>query len=161
FTTPAAPTITQNGNVLTCSPASSYQWQLNAVDIPGATNQSYTVTQNGLYTVIVGDENGCVNSASLSVDVTGMTDLAGENIISIFPNPSNGNFFIEISDCSENNFSIEILNALGKSLWAQNIVPLHADCKSEINLENFPPGIYILEIKTENTFLKKKIIISN
>src|SRR4030095_7707312 len=35
--TPPFPIITQTGNVLTSSPAAAYQWQLNSVDIPGAT----------------------------------------------------------------------------------------------------------------------------
>jgi PKD repeat protein len=34
YTNPFAPVITQNGNVLTSSSATSYQWQLNSVDIP-------------------------------------------------------------------------------------------------------------------------------
>jgi hypothetical protein len=41
------------------SPASSYQWQNSTLyDIPGATNQSHTVSRTGYYTVSVGDSNG-------------------------------------------------------------------------------------------------------
>ncbi|HYV91479.1 MAG TPA: kelch repeat-containing protein [Chitinophagales bacterium] len=63
------PTITQNGDVLTCSSASAYQWQLSNTDISGATEQSYTYTESGLYTVLVTDSNGCSNYASIEVNV--------------------------------------------------------------------------------------------
>src|SRR6185295_11760888 len=43
YTNPFAPLISQTGNTLTSTPATTYQWQLNSVDIPGATNQSYTI----------------------------------------------------------------------------------------------------------------------
>src|SRR5206468_2307082 len=52
FSTPPFPTITQASYTLTSSPANSYQWQFNSVDIPGATNQSYDVLQTGYYTVV-------------------------------------------------------------------------------------------------------------
>jgi PKD repeat protein len=47
YSTPPFPTVTQNGYTLTSSPANSYQWQLNSIEIPGATDQSYTVCKQG------------------------------------------------------------------------------------------------------------------
>src|SRR6185436_13928869 len=90
YSTPAFPTITQNGYTLTSSPAASYQWQLNSTDIPGATNQSYTITQTGYYTMIVGDSNGCVNSATQYVLIDWINESESANEIAIYPNPSNG-----------------------------------------------------------------------
>ena len=40
---------------LTASTGTSYQWQLNGIDIPGATNQIYYATVEGVYNVIVVD----------------------------------------------------------------------------------------------------------
>lgn len=61
--TPAAPTISQNGLVLTSSIASGNQWYLNGTAISGATSQTYTVTQNGVYTVTA-VVNGCTTALS-------------------------------------------------------------------------------------------------
>src|SRR5262249_55481423 len=86
YATPPFPTITQNGNTLTCTPAyTAYQWQLNAVDIPGATQQSYTYTQNGLYTVLAYDSNGCSNYAN--IEITGVENVVSDFSVSISPNP--------------------------------------------------------------------------
>ncbi|MCY7410919.1 MAG: hypothetical protein LH473_11650, partial [Chitinophagales bacterium] len=75
--TPALPTITQVGYVLTSSIASSYQWQFNSVDIPGATLQSYTATSTGFYTVVIGNETGCVSSNTIYVLITGVEEISG------------------------------------------------------------------------------------
>ncbi len=63
--TPAIPSITQSGYTLTTDPAFAYQWQFNSVDIPGATNQSYAITQTGFYSVVVSNQQGCVSSSTL------------------------------------------------------------------------------------------------
>jgi hypothetical protein len=75
YATPPIPVITQNGYTLTSSPAVTYQWQYNNVDIPGATNQSYTITQTGYYTVVISDSGGCVNSFTLYVEITGIENF--------------------------------------------------------------------------------------
>lgn len=41
-----------------------YQWQLDGIDIPGATSSTYTATASGDYTVVVTDDLSCVSSPS-------------------------------------------------------------------------------------------------
>ncbi|MEO6166946.1 MAG: PKD domain-containing protein, partial [Chitinophagales bacterium] len=93
--TPPLPVITQDGWVLTCSPSFSYQWQLNATDISGATDQSFTITQSGIYTVLVGDSFGCNNSASTEFISTAVSGLNGEDHFVVYPNPTHGIFTID------------------------------------------------------------------
>ncbi|HYV92981.1 MAG TPA: T9SS type A sorting domain-containing protein [Chitinophagales bacterium] len=158
YPTPPPPTITQNGNVLTSSAAVSYQWQLNSVDIPGATMQNYTYTQPGLYTVYAGDSNGCANYASLLI--TAVENVANEFPVSVSPNPSNGNFTIELINCSAQHISLRILNTLGEEIVMQNFTYLQNDYKKEVDLHYIAAGVYFIEMKTENEFIRKKIIVA-
>ncbi|MEO5673062.1 MAG: T9SS type A sorting domain-containing protein [Chitinophagales bacterium] len=158
--TPPFPAITQVGYVLTSSPASTYQWQLNAADIPGATSQSYTVLQSGTYTVIIGDSNGCVNSTSKDVLITGIDVLNGGAGITIYPNPSSGNFTIEFSGATvTGDASIEVRNAIGQSVFYSNYKISSANRNMDIDLELAQSGIYFITIKTENDFVKKKMVV--
>ncbi len=66
-----ATTFCQGGSVtLTSSASSSYQWNLNGAPISGATNQTYSATTSGSYTVTVTNGNGCSRtSAATSITV--------------------------------------------------------------------------------------------
>jgi hypothetical protein len=56
---PAQPTIAQRGDTLISSPALSYQWIHDGIDIPGATAQQHVITQPGSYRVRISDASGC------------------------------------------------------------------------------------------------------
>lgn len=43
----------------------AYQWQLNGVNIGGATSSTYTATSAGDYTVIITNSNGCSTSSAV------------------------------------------------------------------------------------------------
>ena len=160
--TPPFPTITQNGNTLTSSPADFYQWQFNTVDIPGATNQSYTITQSGLYTVIVFDQNGCKNSETDNFIVTGIEEEYFEEEILIYPNPSSGTFIIEWpKKTGAEDLSLIVINALGQVVFSsvEKFSPMHS--KWQINLGNCTPGIYCIKLSTSTNLMKKKIVIAD
>lgn len=167
YSTPPFPTIIQAGYVLTSSPANSYQWQFNSVDILGATNQSHTVMQTGYYTVLIADSHGCVNSATTYILITGTHDITGDESISIYPNPSDGNFIVEFLNGSPlywgtENISLRVTNALGEEIFSSQQEPSIgiAVSKTEIDLHDISPEVYFIEIKSQNIVLKKKIIIT-
>jgi hypothetical protein len=164
YSTPPFPTIVQAGYLLTSSPASSYQWQFNSADIAGATNQSYTVTQTGYYTVVIQDSNGCANSAILYVLITGTPDVIGGAYISIYPNPSAGVFTIELlKNEYAGEISIDAVNALGQILFSSTLSQSIGTSVSikEIDLHNLSDGVYFVNLQAEKFSLKKKIVISH
>ncbi|MEO5674274.1 MAG: kelch repeat-containing protein, partial [Chitinophagales bacterium] len=145
--TPPFPTITQVGYILTSSPASTYQWQLNAVDIPGATGQSFTILQSGTYTVIIGDSNGCVNSASKEVVITGIVEVNDHSAISIYPNPSSDQVFLHIASLHNNQAAtISVINVLGKTILQQKVT---WNDQVALEVKNLSPGIYLLTVVNE------------
>lgn len=157
--TPAVPLITQTGLVLTSSPAPSYQWQFNTVDIFGATDQSYTVTQSGLYTVVVSDSNGCVSTADIKVLISGIDDnhaenisvsITGENLVIITFGANNG----------ADKISYQVLNEMGQEVIRQEGLSLRSGSLT-ISLKGLPPGIYFLAIDMGQEKIIKKIPINN
>ena len=56
--------------ILSSTTGVTYQWYKNGVLIIGETNQTYTATQSGTYTVVITDNNGCTSSPSSGVSVT-------------------------------------------------------------------------------------------
>lgn len=77
-------------------------------------------------------------------------NLSGEVKFQIYPNPSSGRFFIETD---EDEFAVNIYNLLGeKILSVQNI--------KRINISEFDPGLYFVEIRHKSYFLIKKLQVN-
>jgi len=161
YATPPPPTITQNGYQLTSSAGDAYQWQYNAVDIPGATNQSYSVTQTGLYTVIVSEVHGCKNSVSQYVTISGIASMdMGMNLIG-FPNPNRGSFMIEVfNGVGGEDILLSIQNALGQIVYASDEKITGDHWKTEIDISGNASGIYFLEIRSADGYYKYKMVVT-
>jgi hypothetical protein len=111
--------------------------------------------------VIVGDSNGCVNSASKYVLITGIGEMESENLFAVFPNPSIGSFNIELKDGILNGeVLIDVLNTLGQKIYCFKENLSSASFKKEIELENISEGVYIVEIISESSYYREKIIIT-
>ncbi len=164
YSTPAFPTITVTGDILTSSYASSYQWQFNSVDIPGATNQSYTATQTGYYTVIISDENGCVSSSTVYLEVTGIDEVGNESDLLIYPNPVSNSFTLQLQEGLKGlmgeDISVRLINTLGQEVFSQHAIHFSPSMKMVVDVNALSSGIYFMEVRTEEYFVKKKIIIS-
>jgi|GEM_PF-3602094 len=150
YQNPPVPVITMNTDTLFSTQAFSYQWYLNSTPIPGATNQFYVFQQMGTYFVIVTDSNGCASSSSTLVLSTGINESA-PGIISVYPNPSDGNFILSGATV---NSEIKIYNVAGQIiLYSTVIAPL-----MQLNLQT-NEGIYLLECTSEKRVFRQKLLI--
>lgn len=139
YVLPAAPAvITVNGFVLgTVETYTSYQWLLNGIVIDGATGPTYTVTENGDYTVITINALGCSDtSAAYTVtNVTGIEDSPLAANIRIYPNPATHLVYI----VAATPVSVIISSIDGKQL-------LHKDAAQVIDISSLPQGVYMLQV---------------
>ena len=157
YPNPQAPTITQNGNLLTSSPATTYQWQLNNIDIPGATDQSYTVAQSGFYSVLITNEFGCGAIASADVSLTGMESVHASFELAVYPNPSPGNFYVEARGIPASEIEVQVLDLTGREIVSE--VSDISSLRKNIYINHPQSGSYLLEIKTRNEQIWKKISV--
>jgi len=153
--TPPIPTITQAGYTLTSSTAAFYQWQFNTADIPGATDQSYTVMQSGYYDVVIHDSTGCTNVAGTWILIEGIDEVNNDAYLAAMPNPFSGSTTVSFSLLSPQKVSLRIFDVEGRLIHtlANDIMSegphlLRWDARDENGIE-IPAGIYFLKI--ENT----------
>jgi hypothetical protein len=120
YPNPAPPTILWSEPNLTSSPtASGYQWYLDGEELAGETLQTITPSIQGEYSVVITDVNGCISSQSEPYLIT-LVGLTYNQIIdfSIYPNPSNGLFQINIDKAFEyrvyDKFGKFVISGIGK-----------------------------------------------
>jgi hypothetical protein len=149
-TPPALPSITTSANVLTSTvTGSSYQWYLNGNPIASATSQSYTVTQGGSYTVEVFDVIGCSSGQSQPIVITDAEALSPvEELFVIAPNPNNGEFVIEIKTAIADDYVLEIYNALGQRIYAENITNFSGQYRREMSIREYGAGVYLVRLRS-------------
>ncbi|MFM9051300.1 MAG: T9SS type A sorting domain-containing protein, partial [Bacteroidota bacterium] len=139
---PPIPSITESGNMLSATLASSYQWYLNGQLLNGETGQSLNALQSGIYVVRTTDANGCVfqYSSGFNYQLSTSTDHSvDEKIFSVYPNPTTG--VVNIKDGSRfgYNFEVEVFDFSGRCvLRNRNIY--------SIDLREYGPGSYAVRI---------------
>ncbi len=108
----------------------------------------------GTYVVVVTDANGC--SDSLSVIVGSQVSVGDiETIdVSIYPNPSTGNFSIELSQLTDDAV-LRVLSADGRLVQQQTINNVITD----VQLPLVERGTYMIQILTGNSILTRSIIV--
>jgi PKD repeat protein len=157
--------VSQNNDTLTSSPASTYQWQFNSIDIPGATNQSCIITQTGLYGVTITDQNGCLSSSTAFVVLNGIYSAFSGSNVSLYPNPSNGKFVVKgWSVIVMDEFAIEVINLLGQIIYSSK-EKFSASFEKAIDLRKYGSGCFFLRIgvsssagEIKDAYVIKKII---
>jgi bacillolysin len=89
----------------------------------------------------------------LSVDETLDSDQ-----LSVLPNPSSGQFLLDLPEALSGELQIRITDALGKTL-AYREIEQAAGMQLPFTLENAAPGLYLLSIQAGDEIWTKKLII--
>jgi hypothetical protein len=152
---PAAPNIMQVFDSLVSDMANSYQWYFNNMLISGATSQAYHPTQNGNYSVVISDVNGCTSSStSYPYFPTSIHNVStGEDIL-IYPNPATKELAISSKQMAIEE--IKIFDIVGQVIFQQ---PLTAYNKLQtVDVSEFIAGIYFIHVKTEFGIIVRKFV---
>lgn len=141
----AKPTITLSNNVFTSSAATGNQWYRNSTLISGATNQTYTATQQGYYYSRVTSGSCSRSSDSLLYQPTSIADVKQHQDIKIYPVPFDGNLNIKFEDVQllqKNNWRLKITDKLGREVYKSDL----EKTVTTLNLGHQASGMYFINI---------------
>ena len=123
--------------------------------IAGATSATFNPSVSGNYAVEI-TENGCTDTSSCyAYTITAIDDLANSSEIKLYPNPNNGNFFINMNSHSIDETTVEILNINGQVIYSKNYFGLDKILVDEA-LET---GLYFVRVTQKQTSSSFKIIV--
>jgi CubicO group peptidase (beta-lactamase class C family) len=108
-----------------------------------------TYTQSGIYTQLLKNSVGCDSILTLNLTITTTTVDEDEtpSIFTMYPNPSNGTFILEIENKHQSlaGEEIDIYNLFGTKIFSTIL----SNQKIEIAL-NVESGIYVFHVKAQN-----------
>ena len=140
----AVATISGGGGVLSSDnvdPNFTYQWidcDNNNQAIAGETNQSFTITQNGSFALVVANGSCSDTSECFIVDNVSTDEVENLNEISISPNPTKGLIHLTGDD--------KIQGARIFSANGQKIAEVIEQDLQTIDLTQFENGVYLIQI---------------
>lgn len=110
--------------------------------------------QSGLnyYRLKQTDYDGKFSYSSIIV----IKNLSDEEVLTVYPNPSKGDFLISFHDFSGENVQIELFNAVGQLVYSKQ------DLSGEnLSVESgLPEGVYTLRIILQGQVFSKRVIFS-
>jgi len=145
-------TVTASGG----TPVFAYLWD----DTNNQTNATANNLCGGTYNITVTDKIGCITTTSVTVYDTLTTVIESEfsKNIGVYPNPNPGKFIVNIVGLQEQEIELTILDVLGQVLYFEKLINMDNTFKREIDLQEHPKGIYILQLRNSNGMAMRKVV---
>ncbi len=120
----------------------------------GETSSSSGIALSGFQNTLSTATDAFLTKFTTTCLTTSLSESENISSINIYPNPSNGKFYLQGITTGE----IEIYNTLGEKIFSQKIV----SDETQIYLNNQPKGIYFLLLTQDNkNFATDKLIITD
>jgi hypothetical protein len=127
----------------------TYQWldcNNGNAEIEGATDVSFTASQNGSYAVAITNQSCTVTSECVEITSLGISTIEQQLIAKAFPNPFSDQLKITISELNSNSL-VEIYNITGQLVSSHTF---NNQSTIYLNLSDLSKGSYILKITSNN-----------
>lgn len=155
-------------------------WKISSSPIGGITNSKgdntvdnveridINVPESGEYTLTVshkGTLQGSGNIQNFSLVVTGNNLTLGlednnlDRSLSVFPNPSNGEFTISFDTTTNNDVKLDIYDISGRAVYKNLYMNTSSRFKQTIDLKGLQSGVYVVNIFEGGRATTHKIII--
>jgi hypothetical protein len=113
------------------------------------------------YTVTLTASNEACPDSEKTAQVfitTGIEDLVEERGLVVYPNPSNGEFFMELTQKDEDG-TLRILNSSGRVVLTRDLSKGFGTDRLEFDLKDLPSGFYFITVQYPDEVLRSKLII--
>jgi hypothetical protein len=90
---------------------------------------------------------------------TGISDFNAGMDISVYPNPTKGEFTLAFDQLAKGNIAISIYGITGQIVHSESMNNFSGSYEQVIDLSAVGSGIYYLEIKTESHIARYKIAV--
>ncbi len=131
------------------------QWRTDTLDLSEYAGNSdvLIVFQNyGGYSNVL-----YVDSVRISGSLVGIVSPMLQGDFSIYPNPNNGKFMLEMKGMENDSYQLSVTDISGRNVFNQQIRVSETKESIEINIGKTASGTYLLRIENEKGGISKKM----
>jgi hypothetical protein len=136
--------------------AESYAWST------GESTSSIDVTSGGMYSVTVGNADGCLSTDSTTVieqPCVGIADDESSIAIDLYPNPNRGEFTLNIHNAHADQLSYTFMSLDGKLVQDGTLMLSNGNGIKDFQFAQLSSGMYFMSIITNQKVIVKRVII--
>ncbi|MCF8244899.1 MAG: PKD domain-containing protein [Saprospiraceae bacterium] len=160
-------TRTANFNVVTfnntSTNATSYEWNFgDGSPISTEPNPVHTYAAGGQYMVTLTATNECGTESTtieITVQANGVDDIPGISRFDVFPNPNSGRFTLVMEGAPQTELELSFTNVLGQRLLSEKADFRSGHLTRDFSFSQLSAGVYILQVKSGEKAMFKKLVI--
>ncbi|MBN1116067.1 MAG: T9SS type A sorting domain-containing protein [Bacteroidales bacterium] len=119
---------------------------------------TFSNLSGGNYTVYLKDANNCGPIESQNIEIATAVDFTTFNTLSVYPNPSDGLFKLEMDFEDESELNIEVYSIVGVKVYSDHrVISSGKNQVVNIDLTGTEQGVYLLQIN--GVMLNTKLIV--
>ncbi|MFC2107048.1 S8 family serine peptidase [Bacteroidota bacterium] len=143
------------------NPGANYLWSTQetskTITIDAA---DYSTGIHNFYVEVTNDFN-CNTTDSIAIEVlncSGINENDKNIAITVFPNPSNGIFNLELKSLKSRNVRLKVISVSGAVVYEESGINISGTFKKQLNLSKLEKGIYNVIVFDDNKVVTKKIV---
>lgn len=138
-----------------------YSWKFGDGNTSSEQNPTHTYTTPGTYTVELTVINNCGASTlqQMIVLVSAAGEVAWLDKFLLYPNPSTGQFTVEMAGTAPRELEFVLHNAIGQLVDRQTAGFNNGALTRNFDYSNQPAGMYTLTIRSGSSAIQAKIVI--
>ncbi|MGB0391266.1 MAG: T9SS type A sorting domain-containing protein [Salibacteraceae bacterium] len=125
----------------------TYLWS-DGQTTASATNLTSDVSPGYCHTVTITDDSACTATAEVCI-ITGIIEAGIKGEVTMYPNPNNGNFQLNLENVAAGSYELKVTNMLGQNVYTDK-VNVAGSYNTHMNIPTLTNGIYFLEISNDS-----------
>jgi len=154
--------VLDNGNGSATASAiggiSPYTYEWDAAASSQTTATATGLTNNATYGVTVTDANGCTSDTTVTVVFVNVTTVPNLNGLTLSPNPTNANVFVELDLAQSSDVVIRVVNTMGQTVL-ENKLGATLSGRIELNTEDLSTGVYMVQFVINGQAVTEKLVV--
>lgn len=123
----------------------------------GATDEDLIDLTEGAYSVTVTDGNGCIATADGFV-ITSISELSNGTTVSIYPNPTNAEFRLNLAGLKGEKVSYTIVDGQGRLVISKELGNTNGSRNELVDVRTLSAGVYFLNVVSGDAMTSIKLI---